>query len=165
MLFRRPLIIESRLSVVLTRARLRACATTPYIADLESYRRRQIIGWRLSEMNESFLFQPEYGDILDVEGARFVALVEPVGAGARIRGFVMASPFTKVALSVWMVAIAAATIIALREATQPPGRLVGMAALMIAAAVAMVRYSLSSTSRIIAAQLHTRMNASAAAAA
>lgn len=99
MLFRRSVIVESRLSVAATRARLRGCATSPYVADLAAFRRREIIGWRLSESNESFLFQPEYGDTLDVDGARFVGLVEPVANGARIRGLVMVSSLTKVMLS------------------------------------------------------------------
>src|SRR5689334_22134267 len=71
MLFTRPLSIESTLPVPLARARVRACATKPYVADLEAFRRRQIIGWRLSEATESLVFQPEYGDTLNVDGARF----------------------------------------------------------------------------------------------
>lgn len=165
MLFRRPLIIESRLSVAVTRLRLRACATKPYVADLAAFRRRQIIGWRLSEGNESFLFQPEYGDALDVEGARYVALVEPASAGARIRGFVVASPFMRLVLSLWMIAVVAATVAALGQATDPPARVLGIGALMFGAAVFMVRYSLWSTSRVVEARLQQSLDASGASAA
>ena len=165
MLFRRRLIVESALSVALTRARLRACATKPYVADLAAFRRRQIIGWRLSEGNESFLFQPEYGDTLDVEGARYVALVEPVGAGARIRGFVVASPFTRIVLSLWLIAVAVATVVALGQATEPPPKVMGIGALMLAVAVLMVRYSLWSTSRDVEARLQQGLDASGTSAA
>lgn len=165
MLFRRPLIIESRLSAATTRLRLRACATKPFVADLVEFRRRQIIGWRLSEGNESFLFQPEYGDTLDMEGARYVALVEPVVTGARIRGFVMASPLTKIASSLWMLAVAASTVGALAQASEPPARVLGIGALMIGAAAAMVRYNLRSTSRDVAARLQQSLDESGASAA
>lgn len=165
MLFRRPLIVDSTLPVALTRARLRACATSPFVAELTTFRRRQIIGWRLSEANESFLFQPEYGDTLDMEGARFVALVEPVGKGARIRGFVAASRFTKVLLSVWMLAVAAAMVFALSQSSEPPPRIMEIGALMLGAAVALVRYSLWSTSRVIEARLRQSVDAPRASAA
>ena len=70
MLFSRPLIIESSLSAAVARARVRACATSSDIPALAAFRRRPIIGWRLSKANESSVFQPEYGDVLDVDGAR-----------------------------------------------------------------------------------------------
>ena len=165
MLFRRCLTVESALSVAVTRARLRACAAKPFVADLAAFRRRQIIGWRLSEGNESFLFQPEYGDTLDVEGARFVALVEPVGQGARIRGFVSTSPFTTVVLSLWILAVGAATVVALGQGTEPPARVLGIGALMFGAAAVMVRYSLWSTSRLVAARLQQGVDASSTSAA
>ena len=153
MLFRRHLIIESMLSVALTRARVRACAASPFVANLETFRRRQIIGWRLSEANESFLFQPEYGDVLDVEGARFVGLVEPVGNGARIRGLVLVSPLTKIILSLWMLAVVAAAVAALAQGQEPAKRVLAIATLMFGAAVVMVRYSLWSTSRVVETRL------------
>jgi len=153
MLFRRHLIIDSMLSVALTRARVRACAASPFVADLAAFRRRQIIGWRLSEANESFLFQPEYGDVLEVEGARFVGLVEPVGSGARIRGLVLLSPLTKVIMIVWMLAVVAAAVAALAQGQGPATRVLGIAVLMFGAAVAMVRYSLWSTSRVVETRL------------
>ncbi len=153
MLFRRHLIIESMLSVALTRARVRACATSPFVADLETFRRRQIIGWRLSEANESFLFQPEYGDVLEVEGARFVGLVEPVGSGARIRGLVLVSPLTKIIMIAWMLAVVLAAVAALAQGQEPATRVLGIVTLMLAAAVVMVRYSLWSTSRVVETRL------------
>ena len=153
MLFTRPLIVESGLSVPLTRARLRECATKPYVADLAAFRRQQIIGWRLSEASESFLFQPEYGDTLDVEGTRFVGLVEPLGAGSRIRGLIKASPLTKVVMTVWMLAVVVAAVAGLRQGTDAPARVLGIAALMFGVAVVLVRYSLWSTSRVVEARL------------
>lgn len=165
MLFRRPLIIESRLSVALTRARLRACASSPYLADLEAFRRRRIIGWRLSEASESFLFQPEYGDLLAIEGARFVGLVEPVGEGSRIRGRIVAAPLTKIVLSLWMVAVVAAMLAALRQGTEAPARVLGIGGLMLGVAATMVRYSLWSASRDVDARLRQSLDASEAGAA
>jgi hypothetical protein len=165
MLFHRPLIIESGLSVALTRARLRACASTPYVADLEAFRRRQIIGWRLSEANENFLFQPEFGDILDIGGARLVALVEPMANGSRIRGRVVVSALTKIVLTLWMFAVMAAMLVALRQGTEAPTRVLGIGALMLGAAVAMARYSLWSASRDIQARLRQRLDSSRADAA
>jgi len=165
MLFARPLTIDSTLPVPVARARMRACATKPYVADLAAFRRRQIIGWRLSEANESFLFQPEYGDTLDMDGARFVGLVEPLGTGARIRGLVMVSPLTKIVLSVWMIAVVAATVASLRQATESPSRVLGIAALMVGAAVVMVRYSLWSTSRVVQTRLRQSIDVAGAEAA
>ena len=165
MLFRRSLIVDSRLSVAATRARLRGCATSPVVADLEAFRRRQIIGWRLSEANEGLLFQPEYGDTLDVDGARFVGLVEPVETGARIRGLVMVSPLTKVVLSLWMLVVVAATIVALREEAESPTRVLAMSGLVFGFTVVLVRYSLRSKSRACEARLRQSIAAVAAEAA
>lgn len=165
MLFTRPLSIESVLSVPLTRARLRGCATTPYVADLAAFRRQQIIDWRLSEASESFLFQPEYGDTLDVEGARFVGLVEPLGTGSRIRGLVEASPLTKVVMTVWMLAVVVAAVAGLRQGTEAPARVLGIAALLFGAAVVLVRYSLWSTSRVVEARLRQSIETSGASVA
>ena len=165
MLFHRPLIIESRLSVALTRVRLRACASSPFVADLEAFRRRQIIGWRLSESDESFLFQPEYGDLLDIEGARFVGLVEPVGEGSRIRGRIVAAPLTKIVVSVLLFAVVFAMLVALREGTEAPAKVLGISALMLGVAVTMVRYSLWSASRDVEARLRQSLDASGAVAA
>jgi len=165
MLFDRPLIIESGLSVALTRARLRACASSPYVADLDAFRRRQIIGWRLSEANESFLFQPEYGDLLDIDGARFVGLVEPVGNGARIRGRVVVSPLAKIVSSLWMLAVAVAMLVALRRGMDAPPNVLGVGTLMLAAALTTVRYRLWSASRDIHDRLRQRLDPSCADAA
>ena len=165
MLFRRSVIVESRLSVAATRARVRGCAASPYVADLEAFRRRPIIGWRLSEARESVLFQPEYGDALDVEGARFVGLVEPVETGARIRGLVMVSPLTRVILSLWMLVVVAATVAALGQGTRPPTRVLAIAALMLGCTVVMTRYSLRSRSRVVEARLRQSIEAVRAEAA
>jgi len=162
MLFDRPLIIESGLSVALTRARLRACASSPYVADLDAFRRRRIIGWRLSEANESFLFQPEYGDLLDIDGSRLVGLVEPMGNGARIRGRVVVSGLTKIVASLWMLAVAVAMLVALRQGTEAPASVLGIGAFLLAAAVTMVRYRLWSASRDIHDRLRQRLDPSRA---
>jgi hypothetical protein len=153
MLFSRPLAIESTLSVPVARARVRTYATSRDALDLAAFRRRQIIGWRLSEVNESFLFQPEYGDSLAVDGTRFFGLVEPVGAGSRIRGRIMVSPLTRIVMSLWMLAVAVATVVALGQGVEAPEKVLGIAALMLGAAVLMVRYSLWSTSRVVEARL------------
>ena len=165
MLFQRPLTLESGLSVALTRARLRACAASPYVADIETFRRRQIIGWRLSEASESFLFQPEYGDLLDIEGSRFVGLVEPAGDGSRIRGRVVVSPLTKIVLIFWMFAVVAAVFVALRQGTDAPVRVLGIGGLMLGAAVTMVRYNLWSASQDVRSRLQQSLDASSADAA
>ena len=68
MVFSRPMVIESRLTPSATRARVSAFATSTEMPNLEAFRRRQIVSWRLSKANEDFLFQPEYGDSLDIEG-------------------------------------------------------------------------------------------------
>lgn len=165
MLFRRSLIVESKLSVAATRARLRGCATSPYVADLAAFRRRQIIGWRLSESNESFLFEPEYGDRLDIEGARFVGLVEPVETGARIRGLVMVSALAKLMLSLWMLTVVAATVAVLGQGSEPPARVLATSGLLCSVTVVLVRYSLRLKSRVVEGRLRQGLEAVAAEAA
>jgi hypothetical protein len=165
MLFSRSLTIESTLSATAARSCLRARATSPDVLDLAAFRRRQIIGWRLSESHESFLFQPEYGDSLDVEGARFVGLVEPVGAGSRIRGRIMVSLLTRIVMSVWILAVAAASVVALGQGLEAPEKVLEISALMLGASVLMVRYSLWSTSRVVEARLRQSLEASGSSAA
>lgn len=165
MLFSRPLAIESILSVAIARARVRTYATSRDTLDLAAFRRRQIIGWRLSEANESFLFQPEYGDSLSVEGARFFGLVEPAGTGSRIRGRIMVSPLTRIVMSVFMLAVVAATVAALGQGQEPPAKVLGIAALMFGAAVLMVRFSLWSTSRLVETRLRQSLEAPGASVA
>src|SRR5438105_15425554 len=118
MVFSRPLVIESRLTPSATRARVRAFATSREMPNLEVFRRRQIVSWRLSKANEDFLFQPEYGDSLDIEGARFVGLVEPAGSGSRIRGHVVAAPLTRIVISIFMLDVVVAAMGALRQGTE-----------------------------------------------
>lgn len=153
MLFSRPLIIDSALSVPLTRARMRACAASRGIPDLATFRRRQIIGWRLSQSSESFLFQPEYGDSLTVDGARFVGLVEPLRDGSRIRGLVVASPLTKAVMSIFMLAVVVAAVVALGQGQEPPAKVLLIAGLMFSTAALMVRYSVWSTRRLVETRL------------
>ena len=166
MLFSRLLIIESSLSASVARARVREFATSTDIPDLAAFRRRQIIGWRLSEASESSLFQPEYGDSLDVDGARFIGLVEslPTG-GSRIRGRIMASPSTRIVISAWMLVAVLATVVALHEEREAPAKLLAISALMFSGAVLMVWYSLRSASRLVEIRLRQSLSSSHSRAA
>ena len=151
MVFSRPLVIESRLTPSATRARVRAFATSREMPNLEVFRRRQIVSWRLSKANEDFLFQPEYGDSLDIEGARFVGLVEPAGSGSRIRGHVVAAPLTRIVMSIFMLAVVFAAMAALRQGTESAAKVLSIAATMLGAALLMVRYSLEVSGPRVAA--------------
>src|SRR5213078_404869 len=129
------------------RARVNAFATSRDMPTLEAFRRRQIVGWRLSQANEDFLFQPEYGDSLDIEGARFVGLVESARSGSRIRGHVIAAPLTRIVMSTFMLVVVFAAVAALRQGSEPAAKVLSISAMMLVGAVLMVRYSLVSTSR------------------
>jgi hypothetical protein len=159
MLFSQSLSIDSTLPAPVARSRLRTRGTSRDVVDLAAFRRRQIIGWRLSESHESFLFQPEYGDSLDIEGTRFVGLVEEVGAGSRIRGRIIVSLLTRIVMSVWMLAVAVATVVALGQGLEAPEKVVGISVLMFGAAVLMMRYTLWSTSRLVEARLRQSLEA------
>ena len=121
--------------------------------NLEAFRRRQIVSWRLSKASEDFLFQPEYGDSLDIDGARFVGLVEPAGSGSRIRGHVVAAPLTRIVMSIFMLAVVFAAMAALRQGTESAAKVLSIAATMLGAALLMVRYSVRSTHRLVDARL------------
>jgi len=155
MIFSRPLAFESSLAPGAARERVRAFATSRDLPNLEAFRRRQIVSWRLSESNEDFVFQPEYGDSLNVEGARFVGLVEAAGtgAGSRIRGRVVVAPLTRVVMSIVMLFVIFAAFATLRQGTEPAAKVVAITALMLGAALLMMRYSLRSTSRLVEARL------------
>ena len=165
MLFSRSLAFETTVSVPVARARLRAYATCGDQLDLAAFRRRQIIGWRLSEANEDFLFQPEYGDTFDVEGARLHALIEPAAAGSRVRGRLIVSPLTKILVSAWMLAVAAVTFHALTLGDEAPASVLGMSALLCGAAVVVSRYCLASMGRRVADRLREHLEASRTIAA
>jgi hypothetical protein len=160
MLFSRPLVIESFLTVSVTRSRVRTFATSRELPTLEAFRRRQIVSWRLSETNEDFLFQPEYGDSLDIDGARFIGLVEAAASGSRIRGRVIAAPLTTAVMSIFMLGVVFAAAAGLVQGTQPATKVLGIASLMLGAAVLMVRYSVRSTSRLVEARLRQCLDAS-----
>jgi hypothetical protein len=164
MLFSRPLMIESTLTASVARTRVRTFAASSEMPD-EAFRRRQIVGWRLSQSSEDFLFQPEYGDTLDVEGARFIGLVESVGSGSRIRGLIVASLLTKIAMGMCMLTIVFATVMALGQGTQPPAKVLGIALVTFGGTVLMVRYGLRSTSRLVEARLRQSLEASGPRAA
>jgi hypothetical protein len=151
--FSLPLMIESPLSPSETRERVRAFSTSRDMPVLEAYRRRQIVGWRLSRSHEQFLFQPEYGDTLDVQGARFVGLVEPFGSGSRIRGHVVIAPLTRIISSVLMLAVVLAAMIGIAQGSAPVARIFAIAALMLGALLLMLRYSLRSTRQLAEARL------------
>lgn len=165
MLFSMPLSIDSALSAGEARERVRAFATSRDLPLLEAFRRRQIVGWRLSRVDESFLFQPEYGDTLNVEGARFVGLVEPAGSGSRIRGYVVVAPLTKIVASVVVLAVLAAAMATLAQAQEAAAKVLAIASTMIGGTLLMLRYSLRSTSRLVDARLQQCLAASTSRAA
>jgi hypothetical protein len=154
-MFSRPLIIDSSLPASETRGRVRAFATWRGLSTLEAYRRRQIVSWRLSRANEDFVFQPEYGDRLDVEGARFIVLVEPspAGRGSRIRGRVVVAPLTRVIVAILMLAITLAAVVALAQGREPAAKVIGLAAALLGILVLLIRSSLRLTSRLVDARL------------
>ena len=141
------------------RARVRAFAASRDMPDLEAFRRRQIVSWRLSKPKEDFLFQPEYGDSLNVDGARFLGLVEPIGSGSRIRGRIVVSPLMRIVMSVFMLAVVVAAVGALRQGEEPATKVLTIALVMLGAALLMVRYSLRSTSRLVEARLRQSLEA------
>ena len=165
MLFSRPLIIESPLSANATREHVRAFATSRDMPTLEAFRRQLIIGWRLSAANEDFLFQPEYGDSLNVEGARFVGLVEPAPSGSRIRGNVVLSPLMRIVMGTFVLAVVLAAMATLRQGTEPAAKVLSMASVMLGGAMLMVRYSLRSTSRLVESRLRQCLEAAGPRAA
>ena len=147
MLFSRPLSIDSALAVSVTRTRVRSFAASRELSELEAFRRRQIIGWRLSESNEDDLFQPEYGEALNIDGARFVGLVEAQGGGSRIRGFIVLSPLMRIVMSVFMLAAVVASTIVLAEGREPAVNVLSIAATSVTVVTLAVRYTLRSASR------------------
>ena len=153
MLFTRSLAFESTASAPVARERLRTYAASRDRLDLAAFRRRKIIGWRLSEANEGILFQPEYGDDFAVDGARLQALVEPVNTGSRIRGRIILAPLARIVTGVWMLAVAALTVGALRFGEEASARVLGIGALVFGATFVMVRYRLSSMGRLVEARL------------
>ena len=165
MLFSRALIIDSALTASAARARVRKFATSNGMSDLEAFRRRRIIGWRLSDAHEDRLFQPEYGDHLLVDGARLLALVEPAGAGSRIRGRILVSPLTRIVMSVFILAIAVAAIAALGQGTEQPAKILGIAAAMIGGTVLTLRYGLWRQGRLVEARFGECLDAASPRAA
>jgi hypothetical protein len=165
MLFSRALIIDSALTANAARARVREFATSRGMSDLEAFRRRRIIGWRLSDAHQDRLFQPEYGDHLVVDGARLLALVEPVGAGSRIRGRILVSPLTRIVMSVFILTIAVAAIVALGQGRQQPAKVLGIAATMVGGALLTLRYVLWYASRLVEARFGECLDAASPRAA
>jgi hypothetical protein len=160
MVFSRPLIIESTVTPSAARARVSAFATSRETPSLEAFRRRPIVSWRLSKANEDFVFQPEYGDSLDIDGARFVGLVEPAGSGSRIRGRVFASPLTRIVMSIFMLAVVFAALAALRQGSESSAKVLSIASTMLGAALLMARYNVRSTRRLVEARLRQCLEAS-----
>lgn len=153
MIFSRPLIIESSLPPTATRERVGAFATTRDLPTLEAFRRRPIVGWRLSKAHEDLVFQPEYGDRLDIDGARFIGLVEPKASGSRIRGRIVVAPLTRVVLGVFMLAVMVAAVVTLREGNASPANVLLTASAMLGGALVMMQVSVRSTSRLVEARL------------
>src|SRR5690242_1142557 len=165
MLFSRPLIIVSTLAPSATRERIRDFATSRDLPNLDAFRRRLIVSWRLSQANEDFVFQPEYGDSLDIDGTRFIGLVEPASGGSRIRGRVVVAPMMKIVLSVFMLAVVFAALATLAQDQQPAAKVLAIAMTMLGSAALMLRYSLRSTSRIVDARLRQCLEATGSRAA
>ena len=158
MLFRRLLVIETALPASVTRARVREFASSRERCELEAFRRRQLIGWRLSEANQDRLFQPEYGDSLSIDGARFVALVEPAASGSRIRGYVALSALTSILVSAFIVTLILAAMVTLAQRQQPAPTVLAIASTIVVGSVLMVRYRLRSTTRLVQDRLGRHIN-------
>lgn len=158
-MFSRPLVIDCTLTASESQERVRRFATSRDLPQLEAFRRRQIVSWRLSRAQEDFLFQPEYGNALDVQGARFVGLVEAVGSGSRIRGRVVAAPVTRLVMSIFILAVGFAAVVSIGQRTEPVAKVLAIAATMVAGAWLMVRYSLRSTGRLVEARLRQCLEA------
>ena len=165
MVFRQPLVIESTLSASATRARVSAFATSRELPRFEAFRRRQIVSWRLSKASEDFVFQPEYGDILDVDGAQFVALVEPTASGSRVRGHVVAARLTRIVMSTFVFAVVFLAIAALRERNESPANVLSIASMALGGALLMLRYGARSMRRHVEARLRQCLEASATSVA
>ena len=149
MLFTRPLVIDSSLTPSATRARVRTFARSRDLPSLEAFRRRQIVSWRLSQVNEDSLFQPEYGDRLDIEGARFVGLVEPRGSGSRIRGRVVLTPLVRIVMSIFMLAVMLMAIAAVGSGQEPATTILAIASTALCFALLMVHFSMRWSSRAV----------------
>ena len=165
MVFRQALIIDSTLSPSATRARMRAFATSREMPSLDAFRRRQIVSWRLSKAHEDFVFQPEYGEVLDVEGAQFVALVEPAGSGSRIRGHVVAARLTRIVMSTFVLAVVFLAIAALREGNESPAKILSIASMALGGALLMLSYGVRSTRGLVEARLRECLEPSDASVA
>ena len=98
-------------------------------------------GLEIDRANEDFLFQPEYGDSLNVDGARFIGLVEPAGSGSRIRGHVVAAPLTRASMSIFVLAVVFAALAALGQGVQSSAKVLSIASMLLGGALLMVRYS------------------------
>jgi hypothetical protein len=160
MVFRQTLVIESTLSASAARARMSPFATSRDMPSLDAFRRRQIVSWRLSKAHEDFVFQPEYGDILDIDGTRFVALVEPAGSGSRIRGHVVAARLTRIVMRTLVLAVVFLAIAALRAGNESPAKILSIASIALGGALLMLRYGMRSTRRLVEARLRRRLEAS-----
>jgi len=153
MLFTRSLVIDSSLTPSATRARVRAFATSRDLPSLESFRRRQIVSWRLSQANEDSLFQPEYGESLDIDGARFIGLVEPLGSGSRVRGRVVLGPLVRIVMSIFMLAVVWVAVAAVGSNQEPATRILAIASTALGAALLMVNFGTRWTSRLAEVRL------------
>ena len=161
MLFSRPLILESTLTASAARARVREFATTRGMPELEAFRRRAIIGWRLSNADEDFVFQPEYGERLSVDGARLVVLIESINSGSRMRGRIIVAPLARAVMSILVLVIVVAASATLREGSGSPAKVLAIASAILGGAILLVRYRLWSASRVVAARLRQCLEAAA----
>jgi hypothetical protein len=157
MLYGALLEVESSMPPEIARTRIRELVATRQMVDAPRFRRRQIIGWRFKEGPNVFTLSPEYGDAASAYGTRFEGTVEERGAGSRVVGRVVLSRLSRVIMSIWFVAVAIAVSVALVQGIDPPLKVVFIAAIMIAAGVALVRYSVRSTVALVEAGLRAAL--------
>ena len=153
MLYGAPLELESSLPPDLVRTRIRELVATVQMMDAPRFRLRQIVGWRFKEGPNDFSLSPEYGDAASAYGTRFEGRVEERGSGSRVVGRVILSRLSRLIMSIWFVAVAIAVSVALVQGTDPPLKVIFIAALMVAGGVALVRYSVRSTAALVEAGL------------
>jgi len=159
MLYGAPLELESSMPPSLVWTRIRELVATLQMIDAPRFRLRQIIGWRYKEGPNDFMLSPEYGDAASAYGTRFEGTVEERGAGSRVVGRVILSRLSRAIMSIWFASVAVAVSVALVQGNDPPLKVVVIGAIMIAAGVALVRYSVRSTVALVEAGLRAAIRA------
>ena len=143
------LTVDSPLPPTVALDRIRKMVAAGEGIDGPAFRWRQILGWIFTERRDVFSLQPRYGDGLNSNGTRFVGTIEQRGRGSRIEGRVIVGLLTRAMMSIWLTAVAVAPFIVLVQRTQPAAVAFVGAAAMIGAGVLLIRYSLSSTRKLV----------------